>query len=144
MHDIIPFPDGILHDQWLSFAAAITNSIFAEKECLIQYRQHGNQIVGSKKKSISQKYSLNIDYQVEANKFKSMINTFKTYRELDKNIEKKIIKKIKFLEYRQKLKASSKFIRFLQIFKEFLKGNYYNFTDSAIKSMAKDFFKTIN
>ena len=45
----IPFCNTWLHDQWLSFCAALTDGMCMVDEKLIHYRQHGNNVVGVQK-----------------------------------------------------------------------------------------------
>ena len=44
--DIIPFPDCWIHDGWIAINACIRGKIVAVNENLIDYRQHGNNVIG--------------------------------------------------------------------------------------------------
>ena len=46
---IMPFPDNMLFDRWISFCAASNNGIKYVDEVLVQYRQHANNAIGTGK-----------------------------------------------------------------------------------------------
>lgn len=43
---ILPIPDKIYHDDWIATSAYFVGRIVGINECLIKYRQHGNNVVG--------------------------------------------------------------------------------------------------
>ena len=43
---ILPIPDKIYHDDWIATSASLAGKIVGINECLIKYRQHGNNVVG--------------------------------------------------------------------------------------------------
>lgn len=45
---IFPFPEGMLHDQWIASYLALKNVLYYSNENLISYRLHNNQQVGMK------------------------------------------------------------------------------------------------
>jgi glycosyltransferase involved in cell wall biosynthesis len=46
---VLPFPDNMLFDRWLSFCAASGNGIKYVDEVLVKYRQHANNAIGTGK-----------------------------------------------------------------------------------------------
>lgn len=44
-----PFPADWVHDEWLALISAFAGKIYMSEECLIDYRQHGNNQIGMKK-----------------------------------------------------------------------------------------------
>jgi glycosyltransferase involved in cell wall biosynthesis len=52
-----PLPEGFPHDEWYSFCASIENGIDVIDVPLVAYRQHSNQAIGDKKKSLSKHLS---------------------------------------------------------------------------------------
>lgn len=52
----IPMPNSVpMHDHWFALKAAIHGMIFYHNQSTILYRQHGNNVVGASKKSLSDK-----------------------------------------------------------------------------------------
>lgn len=44
-----PFPEEWVHDEWLALVASFAGQVRMSEECLIDYRQHGNNQIGMKK-----------------------------------------------------------------------------------------------
>ncbi|MDH6423825.1 glycosyltransferase family 2 protein [Aurantimicrobium minutum] len=44
-----PFPSEWVHDEWLALVASFAGQVHMSDECLIDYRQHGNNQIGMKK-----------------------------------------------------------------------------------------------
>ena len=44
---LIPFPDGIMYDRWISFQAAANNGIKYVDRLLVKYRQHATNVIGT-------------------------------------------------------------------------------------------------
>ncbi|MBC3917986.1 glycosyltransferase family 2 protein [Undibacterium sp. CY18W] len=49
---ILPIPPAWHHDAWIALLAAACGNIAPIDECLLQYRQHGNNQIGGRKKSL--------------------------------------------------------------------------------------------
>lgn len=48
----LPIPEkALMHDHWLSFFAALGGDVVAVRECLVCYRQHGNNTIGAYRNS---------------------------------------------------------------------------------------------
>lgn len=45
----VPFPAEWIHDEWLALVASFAGHVHMTDECLIDYRQHGNNQIGMKK-----------------------------------------------------------------------------------------------
>jgi len=48
LHLAAPFPDGWLHDEWLAVVAAAVGEVELFDEQLVDYRQHGSNVIGVK------------------------------------------------------------------------------------------------
>lgn len=83
-----PFPNGIImHDWWLSLLALITGEIIYIDDKLINYRQHGNNNIGSVKKKSYINHAKHLRRLVGINKdytFKTIIQS----KELVKRVKK--------------------------------------------------------
>lgn len=96
----IPFPEKVMHDQWLAFCAANLGNITYLNESLVKYRQHENtdtNILRFERKKISKKISgrekvINISEQLDA---------FHNFRH---NKDQKFIKMLR-LEYLKNLNS---------------------------------------
>lgn len=44
---ILPFPSAMMHDAWIALMATIYGNVLALNECLVLYRQHSNNMIGS-------------------------------------------------------------------------------------------------
>ena len=91
---IFPFPEGMLHDQWIASYLALKNVLYYSNENLISYRLHNNQQVGMKninkikKKERLKRIILNLETP----------KTYQEYRFLSKKIYLKHCNCIKFNE----------------------------------------------
>ena len=89
---IFPFPEGMLHDQWIASYLALKNALYYSNENLISYRLHNNQQVGMKninkikKKERLKRIILNLERP----------KTYQEYRFLYKKIYLKLTNSIKF------------------------------------------------
>lgn len=54
--DLLPIPDGWVHDGWIALVAAALAPCHAIAEPLIEYRQHGRQQIGERKRSLLENY----------------------------------------------------------------------------------------
>lgn len=50
-----PLPEGWLHDEWLAIIAAATGTVAATTQTLIDYRQHGSNVVGVEEPTLAYK-----------------------------------------------------------------------------------------
>jgi glycosyltransferase involved in cell wall biosynthesis len=57
LRDARPFPDCWVHDEWLAIVAAATGQIDCMEEPLIDYRQHGANQIGVRRRSAAEKFS---------------------------------------------------------------------------------------
>lgn len=49
LHQALPIPKGWIHDEWLALVAAVQGGVVFSDDCLIRYRQHGNNEIGATK-----------------------------------------------------------------------------------------------
>lgn len=89
---IFPFPEGMLHDQWIASYLALKNVLYYSNENLISYRLHNNQQVGMKninkikKKERLKRIILNLERP----------KTYQEYRFLSKKNYLKLCNSLKF------------------------------------------------
>ncbi len=67
----IPFPEKVLHDYWLALNASLFGNTVAIRTPLVKYRQHSNNVVGTRrnydihdKSIIKQRHLKNIEYEI--------------------------------------------------------------------------------
>lgn len=56
LEDAFPFPDLWIHDEWLALVGAINGEVDCLEEMLIDYRQHGGNQIGVRKRSLGEKF----------------------------------------------------------------------------------------
>lgn len=79
LHSLVPFPEHVPHDLWLSACSTFEGSIGICREPLIQYRQHANNQIGVNKNNFQQKLLTpfeprKIKYRVQHYKNSFLIN----------------------------------------------------------------------
>ena len=133
---ILPFPDKMLFDRWISFCAASSNGIKYVDEVLVKYRQHSNNAVGTGKLRIKKS-------KVKPDLFLQKLTELKTLQQAPiSNTETRAIlnemigyfhkgwqfrRSYFFLKNFDKIlviKKKSKLRRILYCFKMFFKPNY--------------------
>lgn len=62
-----PLPEGWLHDEWLAILAAATGRVAVTTETLIDYRQHGSNVVGVEEPTLAYKVRRMLETSPERN-----------------------------------------------------------------------------
>ena len=142
---ILPIPEQWIHDAWIALllSAANIKGTFIE-EPLIKYRQHSNQLIGTKALSFNeqiQKAYLNkLDYyELLSKSFENVLNRLALMDKLSANIELLIQSKMHHLIIRQMIHEVQYWQRWYWVFKEIL-NDRYNCFSNGWKSVAKDIF----
>lgn len=147
LDDFLPIPDNFWHDEWISFclSAIGKNGKFIE-EPLIQYRQHGDQVIGGKNLGISEQVRILKDKNPEDNcnllmkqqqKFTDAKEFLRLNGKLTEEIEDLLNRKIAHLEKRRGLYGYKRFRRICPIIMEFLSGKYCKYSRGS-KSVIVD------
>jgi len=142
---ILPIPEQWIHDAWIALllsAANIKGTFFEEP--LIKYRQHSNQLIGTKKltfnKQLGKAYLTKLNYYKRLSKsFEDVLNRLALMDKLSANTESHIQSKIHHLKIRQIIHEVQYWKRWYWVFKEILNGRYNCFSNGC-KSVAKDLF----
>ncbi len=133
---VLPFPDNMLFDRWLSFCAASNNGIKYVDEVLVKYRQHANNAIGTgkiKNKKSSKKSDLFVQKLAELKMLQaapiSNIETKNILNEMIKYFHKGWrVKRSRFFfkhfDTILVIKKKSKSRKLLYCFKMFFKPNY--------------------
>lgn len=140
---VIPIPEIWLHDGWLSITAPFYGNVVAIDECLILYRQHGNNVVGAHKKSFSSLIdsyfknfrNLETKYKDRYIRYKMFVDRFSNLSNENYN---KIFSCFKFWETLYISFHKNKLERISLICKEYLKGNYKRYY-TGFEGFLRDF-----
>lgn len=146
----IPFPDSWLHDGWLAINASVYGRVRAIDKPLIEYRQHGNNVIGAMKlNSIARlrKYIKHIsilehEREIRVNRY-NMFYRFNSNK-LDQDIKNKVLECIKFWADMKKLKEFNLCKGIIIILSNLRNGNYkkyYTGIRGAIRDIAYLFLK---
>jgi len=142
---ILPIPEQWIHDAWIALllSAANIKGTFIE-EPLIKYRQHSNQLIGTKaisfNKQIQKAYLNKLDYyELLSKSFENVVNRLLFMDKLNANTQILIESYINHLKKRQMIHEIKYWKRWYWIFKEVLNGRYNCFSNGW-KSVAKDLF----
>lgn len=142
---ILPIPKQYIHDEWIALllSAAQQKGALIE-EVLIKYRQHPNQVIGTKKLSFvkriqkARQKELNY-YEILSKKFEDILNRLILTNQLNEISKLLINSKIEHLKTRQEIHRVQHGKRFYWILKELLNHRYQRFSDGW-RSAAKDMF----
>ena len=142
---ILPIPEQWIHDAWIALllSAANIKGTFIE-EPLIKYRQHSNQLIGTKRltfnRQLDKAYHTKLDYYKQLSKsFEDVVSRLILMDKLNANTELLIQSKIHHLNIRQMIHEVQYWQRWYWVFKEILNGRY-NYFSNGCKSIAKDLF----
>jgi len=142
---ILPIPEQWVHDAWIALllSAANIKGTFIE-ETLIKYRQHSNQLIGTKRltfnRQLDKTYHTKLDYYKQLSKsFEDVVSRLILMDKLNANTELLIQSKIHHLNIRQMIHEVQYWQRWYWVFKEILNGRYNCFSNGW-KSVAKDLF----
>lgn len=119
-------PESWLHDGWFSIIAAYNHSIEPINSCTYYYRQHGNNVVGAKKLTLSGRINSwvrNISKQTQLRK--QRYNRYSAVKELIGDDENEMVENcVNFWEALTRITSSNKQTAIAIIVKNFVNGNY--------------------
>ncbi len=134
-------PEGMIYDYWIAWQLSnYGSSVFINKE-LVLYRQHGNNVVGTKKRKTIREYL--------STRTSSMATKYQRYCSLNsigiqsKTINKKINDAQLFYCDRLNLAQLNRFSATKTIIKNIIKQSYRDFTDKPAAEITKDFLEVI-
>jgi glycosyltransferase involved in cell wall biosynthesis len=146
---IMPFSPYFVHDYWISLlASGVTSYGVPITECLIRYRQHSEQQIGARKKSLYEKVKL--ARQREESEYLRLTLGFEHARDrlIRFAVEKKICperhvslveKKLEHCLRRATARSEKGAVRVAKVLEEALGGRYSKFSDSW-RSIVVDLF----
>ena len=141
---LLPFPDDIAHDTWVSFAGSLVRPVIALPQKLNRYRQHAKQLFGA---SVYYKDRINLARKVgnacfteQARRLKSVLHRLATDSRLKGNerLMEKLMDRIEHLEIRGGIKGPV-LKRIPVIFKELLRKRYHKHS-GGWRSVVRDLF----
>lgn len=139
---LLPFPPGWYHDDWLPLAFCASTGIEIIPQLLIKYRQHASQLYGVKPKSIADNLSCKSNdreyYLDSAYRWASIISFLCTYKDLKikKFFLAAALDQILHLKNRGTMPPSLR-RRFPVIWQEVINRRYRN-CSNGVKSVLKD------
>lgn len=135
---LLPFPDGVLFDKWISYCAGANNGLKYIDKPLVRYRQHENNAIGIRGHSKNKSHK-----ETNKHKFLTKLNELETFATAPvRDTETKLIvsrmlalfnrkwslqRSMFFFKYRDKImaiKKKSEFRKILYCVKMFFKPNY--------------------
>ncbi len=136
----LPIPEGWIHDEWLALLAAAQGGVSFCPECLIRYRQHGdNQIgvdkitpMGVIKKLVMSREEHNAKKQQRNHGIQTLIA--ENHQWLDSMSRTRILQKSEFETWRLGL-GENRFARLLPILRRSLLGDYHRFARGLLDSL---------
>jgi glycosyltransferase involved in cell wall biosynthesis len=146
---IMPFSPYFVHDYWISLlASGVTSYGVPIPECLIQYRQHSEQQIGARKKSLYEKVKL--ARQREESEYRGRVLGLEHARDrlIRFAVEEKICpekhvslvkEKLEHCLSRATARSEKGAVRVAKVFEEALGGRYGKFSDSW-RSIVVDLF----
>lgn len=128
LKDIMPFPECWIHDSWIAICAAIDGSIFSISEMYIQYRLHGNNVIGVNTETLIDKAKRRL-MDIEQTKVdkQNMLQRFQVVmdrRALKSDQEIEILACISYWRIMCSLFEKNILYGLFDVFKELFKGNY--------------------
>lgn len=129
----IPFNEMWVHDGWLAINACFFGNVIAVDKSLIEYRQHGNNVIGAQNTNLIQKanqYILNIRKlaEIRENRYKRYSGFyFKSFKNIDDLSKNKISQCIGFWNDMNSLKTAQIKPGLKIIFKNISNYNYSNY-----------------
>jgi len=145
--NILPIPDEIVHDEWITLLASSTgmHGVMIE-EPLIKYRQHSEQLLGGRKVSfveqakqaaLSRGQSFGSRLYEEEVKYGQVLDRLSLTGHLKQDIQRLLDDKIEHLQVRQSIHKRPHYSRFFNVARECLTLRYNRFS-FGWKSVARD------
>jgi len=138
----MPIPDNWVHDEWIAILISMQSRIIFLDRCLIEYRQHDKQQIGSAKNNLFTRIAsaISVDsYNPDIHAYEQLIQHLEHLRITDKNyFTGKITDKVRHLHARNSIYDSNLFNKISIIKRELLSKRYYYYSSgylSAIKDL---------
>ena len=137
----LPMPECWIHDAWLAINASLYGEIDFIEEKLIDYRQHQNNIIGARKRTIIEQIKYTRDHIDKSIKFRQTMNdrfsSLYTMRANKMNTEEKknILKCIKYWEETGSLLTNTKRHRIIIVLTNIINGNYRRYNHGLFGAM---------
>lgn len=127
----MPFSEIMLHDQWLSAAAASVNGICVLTEPQIRYRQHDGQVAGAAKIGAISAYKNTADIKRELEIYYALADGIPTCRE-------EALGRVNWIIERDKICSKNVAARFFTWLKFYITGGYGKYSCKPFCSYMKD------
>ena len=132
VHSIMPFPEKVYHDDWIATCAVLKGTIATVHEELMDYRQHGNNVVGivrGGKLSYYKSLLTNVRPYIEHREYiydrhRKISAGFDTHQILSDCQKKEWEENLDFTSHRAMVRKQSALISFKQMLSDFCKGYY--------------------
>jgi hypothetical protein len=140
----LPFNEFWVHDGWLAINASLYGKVIAIDQPLIEYRQHGGNVIGALKlNSIGRvkKYLRNINILEKERKLRvDRYNAFYNHgnRMIDDNIKKEVLKCVIFWKDLDGLRSKGILKGIRVIFRNSFNGNYKKYY-TGLRGAIRDF-----
>jgi glycosyltransferase involved in cell wall biosynthesis len=140
---ILPIPGEWVHDAWIAILIAIYSKADFIDNCLIDYRQHNDQQIGSLRKDFNgmKELAKSIDnYYAQIRHNELLIEHILQLKiACDDHVVNKITDKISHLKVRNSIYRSNMITRLVKAAVELLTGRYHNYSNGYL-SACKDLF----
>jgi glycosyltransferase involved in cell wall biosynthesis len=139
-----PIPVEWVHDGWIAILAVIFSNVDFIDNCLIDYRQHSNQQIGSMKRSFreNQKNAASVNnYHHQIKAAELLVEHIKQHKmTYDSPVVTTITDKIAHLKARNSICRGNRFTGLIQTGIELVSGRYHKYSNGYL-SACKDLLK---
>jgi hypothetical protein len=130
--DALPFPAEWLHDEWLATVAAALGAVDVMQEPLIDYRQHGANQVGARRRSLGEKVRLALASRgdMHAKRVTKAERLLERLTHFGDRVPAECIEQARRKLAHERLRAglpAERFARLLPVLREMRAGGYSNF-----------------
>ena len=132
--EYMPFPEEMLHDQWLSAIAAGVNGLYLLQEPQTKYRQHAGQLVGVAKRRHTPASQCVAKARKEIEIYGKLADDVPACKD-------EALSKIDWLYKRSGICSKNVFARFFAGLKFYLTGGYAKYAVRPLRSFANDVIK---
>ena len=131
-HDALPFPVEWLHDEWLGIVAAALGVVDVVQEPLIDYRQHGTNQVGARRRSLVEKVRLALASRgdMHARRVVKAERLLERLTRLGDRVPSERVEQVRQKLAHERLRAglpAERFARVLPVLREMCAGGYSRF-----------------
>lgn len=141
LNDIFPIPQSMVYDTWIAWNVAQSEDLIFINKTLVEYRQHGNNAVGTEKKreDLRTYYShRHEDKQLLLEKYKQLLcSKYLSYR-----AENYLNEAIDFYTWRYNFPGNA-LLKSVNICKYYFEGKYRKYTPNMNVEAIKDFLEIV-